>query len=301
MRWKPGDWVFRRTLTGALRGVHRPDVTFWNERFAFVWTSPWPGHLAFRCSAGDLDSAACRVRVNAVRIQTRWLRASAAALCVLLLVVFPGLVGSERLLPSVPWLIPAVAVAWISTLVSFFRTHRRVHGTRPSFELALTNSLSPISLIGAPMGIAIDTCATIHPVAAAHVLCGRDEFARIARLWHFDADSLRPQIERLADQRGVNLLMPPTDVEPGVSQYCVRCHATFTEAARFCADCTCVALAPLKSADRSVECAPRHDNKGTPSTAGALSDMRGHDRVRHHSRSRKRARHTRRNDHRQAS
>lgn len=301
VRWKPGDWVFRRTFTGAVRGIHQPDVTFWNERFAFVWTSPWPGHLAFRCCAGDLDSAACRVRVDDVYVQTRWLRASSVALCVLLMVVFPALVLGEWLLPSLPWLVPSVMVAWIITLVSFFRSHRRVRDARPSLELALTNSLSPLSLLAAPTGIAVDTCATLHPVAAAHALCDTDEFVRIARLWHFDAESLRPQIERLADRRGVRVLTPPSEVEPGVSRYCVRCHATFTDAASFCADCRNVPLAPLNSGHGPVECAPRHDNKGTPSSVGAGPDVRDRVRVRRHGRSRTRARYARRNHHRQAS
>jgi hypothetical protein len=294
VRWKPGDWVFRRTLTGAIRGIHRPDVTFWNERFAFVWTSPWPGHLAWRCSGTNTDGDTCRMRVQDAHVHTRWLRASAFALWLLLLVVFPVLVLSERFLLSLPWLVPAVIVAWLSTLGSFFRT-------RPSLELALTNSLSPVSLIAAPVAISIDTCSTTHPAIAAHVLCGTDEFVRIARLWHFDAESFRPQIDRLAAERGVTLLTPPADVEPGVSQYCARCHATFTDAARFCADCMCVALTPLNSASRSVECAPRYDNEGIPTTVDAVPDVRVPARERRHGRSSTRARHARRNHRHQAS
>ena len=294
VRWKPGDWVFRRTLTGAIRGINRPDVTFWNERFAFVWTSPWPGHLALRCSGTNTDADTCRVRVRDAHVHTRWLRASAFALWLLLLVVFPVLVLSERFLLSLPWLVPAVIVVWTSTLVSFFRT-------RPSLELGLTNSLSPVSLIAAPVAISIDRCSTTHPVIAAHVLCDTDEFVRIARLWHFDAESLRPQIDQLARERGVALLAPPADVEPGVSQYCARCHATFTDAARFCADCIFVELTPLNSASRSVECAPRYDNKGTPTTVGAAPDVRVYVRERQHSRSSRRARDARRNHRHQAS
>ena len=290
VRWKPGDWVFRRTLTGRIRGVDRPDITFWNERFAFVWISPWPGPLPFRCSGINTDVNGCRIRVQDAHLHTRWLRVSAFALGVLLLVVFPVLVLSERFLPSLPWLVPAVLVAWISTVVLFFRT-------RPSLELALTNLLSPVSLIGSSVAISIDTCSTIHPVIAAHVLCDTDEFVRIGRLWHFDAQSFRPQIDQLARARGVTLLTPPADVEPGVSQYCVRCHATFTDAARFCADCKFVALAPLNSAGRSVECAPRYDNKGTPTTVDAVPDVRVCARERQHVRSSTRARHARR-DHR---
>lgn len=302
VRWAPGEWVFRRTRGNASRGVDRPDVAFWNERFAFVWASWWPGDVVIRCSGRDLNVEACRARLIHVDVSTRWLRRFAAALFLLLLFVFPLLVLSDRLLAWLFWLLGAALLAWGGTLLLFFRTYRRVYAHTPSLEVALTKVLSPLSLAVAPLTISIDASRNTHPVIAAHVLCDDEEFLRVARVWHADSEELRGNIERLAYERGVaeRLLAPPLDVEPGVSQYCPRCHATYKDGAKRCADCPHVRLTPLKSGAGDLELALSNDQQTTTPGAGALPD-RGDARGRSRRSSRGGARDTRRNDHRQAS
>ena len=240
VRWRPGDWVFRRTAFGPVTGVNTPDVTFWNDRLAFVWTSPWPAAIVRRFSGTGMQP----LPPLAGHL---WLRLSAATLFLLLLVVFPVLALTDRVLPSALPLAAAVLLAWISTFVAFVLTYRRVHGGRPSLELWLTNLLSPVSLARAPQVVALDVAADRHPLIAAAALCADDEFLRIARLFHFDDAALRETIERLAEERGVQrlLLAAPNGAEAGVTRFCRRCHATFKEAAQVCADCQTVELIPL--------------------------------------------------------
>lgn len=254
-RWRPGDWIFRRGAGGTMVGIDRPDVTFWNERFAFVRTSPWPGDVTLRLSGDDFDANSLRVRVENVRRDTRALRMSAIALSVVLLVVFPALILTERLLPWLPWLLGAVAFTWIATLTLFPRAYRRVHGCAPKIELWLTHALSPISLISAPVSVALDVSPQTHPLAAARVLCGDDEFLRIARVWHYDSADARPHVRAFVAARDLEdrLNAEPPNPEAGVSRFCPRCHATFRTAATHCADCPGVTLAPLQNADPHLE------------------------------------------------
>lgn len=240
VRWKPGQWVFRRTPSGRVEGVNAPDVTFWNERVAFVWTSPWPAMDVRRFSGTDLQPPPPLVGVA-------WLRLSSAALFLLLLVVFPALAITARLLPWVIHLAAAVVVAWISAFIAFVRSYRRLHGGGPPLELWLMHLLSPVSLARAPQIVSIDVSSATHPVAAAEALCADEEFLRIARLFHFDEPELRGTIEEMADRRGVKerLLTPPSAAEAGVTRFCRRCHATFKDAAQVCVDCGDVELTAL--------------------------------------------------------
>ena len=303
VRWRPGDWVFRRTMRRTVCGVASPDVTFMAERFAFVWTSAWPADVALRCRGDGMDAAAFSASLTDIRHQTRWLRASAASLFVALLVAFPALVLSDRLLPLLLVFAAAVLLTWGNTLLAFFRTYRRVHGERPPVETWLTHALSPVSLISAPSVVMLDTLRDSHPVAAARVLCGDQEFLRIARLWHFDAPARRADIERLAADRGLltELLAPPRVTEPGVSCFCPRCHATYVTGALTCADCAGIALSLLKTAEFSVESAPRNDHHTLSSRPSGLNYVRSRDRGHSDGRSRRRSRHPRRDHRRKAS
>ena len=303
VRWRPGDWIFRRTMRRAVCGVASPDVTFMNERFAFVWTSPWPAEVALRCRGDAMDAVAFATRFAEVRRQTRWLRASATALFIALLVAFPALVLSDRLLPLVRVFAAAVLLTWANTLVAFLRTYRRVHGARPSMETWLTHALSPVSLVSAPSVVMLDTLRDSHPVVAARALCGAQEFLRIARLWHFDAPARRGDIERLAAERGLltELVSPPRVTEPGVSCFCPRCHGTYVIGARTCADCAGIALLVLKTAESSVESATRNDHHTTSSRQSGLKDVRSRDHGHSDGRSRRRSRHPHRAHRRKAS
>ena len=303
VRWRPGDWVFRRTMRRAVCGVASPDLTFMAERFAFVWTSIWPADVALRCRGDAMDGAAFSATFATVGQQTRWLRASAASLFIALLVAFPLLVLSDRLLPLLPMFAAAVFLTWTNALLAFFRTYRRVHGERPPMETWLTHALSPVSLISAPTVVMLDVFRDSHPVAAASVLCSDREFLRIARLWHFDAPARRGDIERLAADRGLlsEILSPPRVNEPGVSCFCPRCHATYVSGALICADCVGVALSVLKTAESSVESAVRNDQQTTSSRPSGIPYVRSRDGGHSDRRSRQRPRHPRGSHRRKAS
>jgi hypothetical protein len=238
-RWRPGDWVFRRSIDDETRGIDRPDVTFWNERFAFVWTSPWPADLSLRCAGTSFDVEACQARIDEVRHHSRGLRTAATALFVLLLVCFPFLVATERLLPWLPVFLGALIPAWAATLWMFRRTYRRVHGTPPPLEEQLAHALSPLTLVRGPRTVALQAAAGVHPVAAAGVLCTDDEFLRIARLCHYDSAADRAAIETVVESRGLTRAFqaPPAPDDPALCRYCPRCHAAYLQGATECADC----------------------------------------------------------------
>jgi hypothetical protein len=293
VRCRPGEWIFRRSARRTMCGVNRPDVTFWNERFGFVWTSAWPVDIAVRCSGDDLGAERCRARLDAVTRETRLLRIAAAILFILLLVLFPLLILVERLLPLLLPFAAAVTAGWGATLVLFFRSYRRVHNRRPPLETWLTQALSPIALIASPGAVLVNALEDAHPVAVASVMCPEPEFLRIARLCHFDAPGARLGIERLAASRGLaeTLTAPPKIVDAGISHYCRRCHATYVGRADTCIDCPGVMLSPLKTAKTSVESSVRNADPTISRTSGPHDirlDARGH----LDGRTRQRTRHT---------
>ncbi|HXW08578.1 MAG TPA: hypothetical protein VD833_25330 [Vicinamibacterales bacterium] len=261
VRWRPGDWVFRPSAAGRLAGVSEPDVTFLDGRFAFVWTTMLPWRAAHVCNGGAFD-ARSRTRLKGVGAQLGWVRAFATGLFVVVLVVFPALVLTERFPPSIPLLAPGFVVCWAGTLATFFAAHRRVHGCAPKLESWLLLALSPLSLIRAAHAVALTQAA--HPLLAAEALCADDEFLRIARLWHFDVPQGRAEIEALVSSRGLRarLIAPPVVAEPGLALYCPRCHATFTQGATQCADCPGVALTPLPRTVLPESAPPRASRLG---------------------------------------
>ena len=303
VRWRPGDWVFRRTGRRTFSATNHADVTFLNERFAFAWTSVWPADPAFRAAGDNLDVESCRARVAAALRQTRGLRASATALFLLLLVAFPVLIVSARLLSLVLPFVALVLLAWGSTLLAFFRSYRRVHGARPPLEIWLTHALSPLSLIGSPAAVVVDALSDVHPVAVAGALCGDEEFLRVARPWHVDSAVFREKIAQIAARRGLEeaLTAPPPIVEQGVTQFCRRCHATYLAEAVSCADCRGMSLSSLQTSRLLLESSPRNDDQQTICRTGGPHDVRTGDRRHAHRRARRRPGHTRRGHRRQAS
>jgi hypothetical protein len=247
VRWQRGDWVFRTRSGGSIEGVSEPDITFLDGRLGFVWTSLLPYQSVHVFTGSSLDRERCRIELMRLGGELVWLRAFSTGLFALVMLTFPLLVTTERLLPSLPLLLASFGVAWAGTLGAYFVAHRRVLGFRPPIESWLVLALSPVSLIRAPHVISMQVARFAHPVIAADALCGDEEFLRICRLWHFDAPDLRPLLYELAEGRGLleRLTAPPSSTEPEVSRYCERCHATFLAAATACADCEDVPLSPL--------------------------------------------------------
>lgn len=246
-RQRPGAWTLRARLLRGMSGIAGPDFALWGERFAFAWTPLLPWLPAFTFTGVDLRVAATRRRLEAISRDTRPLRIAAGVLFVWVMGVLPLLVLTGWFVPVLlPWLIVG-STAWIITLVRFFAAHRRVHGRGPTPDLWLALTLSPLSLMRAPTAVAYDAARASHPVAAAAVLCGDAEFLRIARLWYFDNAAIRPGIEEAARARGLagRLLTGPAAWEPGVTQFCPRCHGTYTDRAAGCTECPEVPLQPL--------------------------------------------------------
>jgi hypothetical protein len=250
VRWQRGDWVFRTTGDGRVKGVSEPDITFLDGRLGFVWTSLLPFRTVHVFPGSSLERRRCRVELLRLRRELAWLRGLATALFAVVMLAFPALVLMERLLPSLPLLLAGFGIAWAGTLAAYFVAHRRVLGFRPPVESWLVLALSPVSLIRAPHVISMQVARFAHPAVAADALCADQEFLRICRLWHFDAPDLRPSLHQLAAKRGLReqLTAPPAITEPAVSLYCERCHATFMAAATVCAGCEEVPLTPLPSA-----------------------------------------------------
>jgi hypothetical protein len=241
-----GGWTIRGR-TGRMRGVRGPDFQLFGGRVELAWTPVLPWHLAFAVGGADCSVKAARVRLDEVHRDLRWLRVASAVLFAWLMIVFPLLVVTETLLPVIRvWLAIAIG-AWAIALPLFIRSYRKVHGRPPAFETWLTVALSPISLMRAPSAVTLSAASRLHPVAAAAVLCDDDELSRIARLVHYDCVGDRAQIEAAMRQRRVldRLTAGPASWEPGVSQFCPRCHSTYTSAAMGCGDCDGVTLRSL--------------------------------------------------------
>jgi hypothetical protein len=252
VRVRPGDWLFRRGLSGTVRGVGEPDAQFLGGSLAFSWTSLLPWRAVYVVSGARLESRALDDRLIQTGRARRLVAAAASALFVLVLIVFPALAMTNRLLPVLPWFVPTVALLWLATFVAFLRTYRRARGTRPPIEVWLTHALSPLSLIRSPAVATLPALADVHPVAAASALCDADEFLRIARLWHYDAEGDRLPIERLARARGLlaALTAPPAAAD-GATFFCPRCHATYLAQRTDCRDCDDVPLRALTTAPAS--------------------------------------------------
>jgi hypothetical protein len=230
-----------------MRGVSEPDAQFLNGGLAFSWTALLPWSAAYvvsgaRLTAGGIDGNVARL-VRARRLLT----VVASALFALVLLAFPALILTNTLLPVLPILILAIALFWLSTFTAFLITYRRIHGRRPPMETWLTQALSPLSLIRSPLVASVRAIADAHPVAAAAALCDDDEFLRIARLWHYDAEPDRAAIDQLAKSRGLlnNLHAPPAAPDAGATAFCPRCHATYLPQRSECRDCDDVLLLPL--------------------------------------------------------
>jgi hypothetical protein len=246
-RQRQGQWTMRQGLLKPMRGFGGPDFQIFDGSEGFIWTPLLPWHRAYAFSGDDFDVQRARLRFDDIRADTRWLAGAATALFAWVMVLVPMLILTERLAPVLmSWSVVAIAL-WLGTLVSFFTTYRAVHDARPRLEVWLTISLSPITLMRAAHAVRFRAAEHLHPVTAAAVLCGDDEFVTIARCWSFDRTELRSRIEAIAKGRGLleRLTAGPENWEAGVSQYCPRCHSTYRAAATRCQDCPALELLPL--------------------------------------------------------
>lgn len=256
------EWWFRGSRPGRMRATSTPDAEFLNGRFACVWLPLWPWHAAFAAAGDDLglelesdpdldlDLDRARKQLEALRDHTRYLLWAVTTLFVLLLVILPLLVATDRLLGSLMVWGPLTLVAWAAALVAFVRAHRLVHARFVPWELMLTVGLSPLSLIRARAVVLQRALHGLHPMTAAGLLCDDDEFLRVARLWWYDAPDRRDAITRIARTRSldIRLTQPPAPGEPHLTKYCPRCQATYAAFAEHCRDCPQVPLSPLSQA-----------------------------------------------------
>ena len=249
VRLPQGAWILRAGARNRVVGAAAPDLPLFGDRVALSWTSflPWRRAQIFSGTAPDVAEATRRLAE--IDRHTRWLHVLCGVLFVWIMGGLTILVATDRLLSVLlPWAAggaASIVAAFIASVVSY----TRIHGKRPPIEVWLTLALSPVSLMRAPVSVSVDAASSLHPLAAAAVLCTDAEFLRIARLWYFDSHDLRAAIDGLVRSRGLadRLLAGPAAWEPGVAQFCPRCHGTYTAGARQCPDCGDVALHPLHS------------------------------------------------------
>jgi hypothetical protein len=243
------EWWFRGGRPGRMRATSNPDAEFLDGRFACVWLPSWPWRIAFAAAGDDLDLDRARTRLDALRRHTRHLLWAVSTLFLLLLVVLPLLVMSDRFLGSLHVWLPLTLIAWVATLITFVQAHRRVHARGVPLELMLTVGLSPLSLIRGRVAVLQHALHGLHPLAAAGLLCDDDEFVRVARLWWYDAPDRREAIGRIARTRSLEarLTETPAPDEPHLTKYCPRCQATYADFAGDCRDCPQVPLSRLSN------------------------------------------------------
>ena len=241
------EWWFRGSRPGRMRATSTPDAEFLNGKFACVWLPVWPWHVAFAAAGDDLDLDGARTRLDALRQLTHHLLWAVSTLFVLLLVILPLLVATDRLLGTLRLWGPLTLIAWAAALVAFVRAHRRVHARGVPWESMLMVGLSPLSLIRARVVVLQRALHGLHPMAAAGLLCDDDEFVRVARLWWYDAPERREAIARIARTRSLEarITEPPVPGEPHLTKYCPRCQATYASFAEHCRDCPQVPLSGL--------------------------------------------------------
>jgi hypothetical protein len=244
-----GEWWFRGSSPGSMRATSTPDAEFLNGRFACVWLPLLPWHAAFAAAeAGtDLDLDRARTHLKTLQRHTHHLLWAVCTLFVLLLVILPLLVATDRF-PGTLWAWgPLTVISWAAALITFIRAHRHVHARGVPMELMLTVGLSPLSLIRARVVVLQRALHTLHPLTAAGLLCDDHEFLRVARLWWYDAPDQRDAIKRIARTRSLDarLTEPPTASEPHLTKYCPRCQATYATFAEQCRDCPQVPLSSL--------------------------------------------------------
>lgn len=241
------EWWFRGSRPGRMRATSSPDAEFLDGKFACVWLPLWPWHVAFAAAGEDLDLDRARTHLDALRHSTRHSLWAVCALFILLLVVLPLLVMTDRLLGSLHLWGPVTAIAWAAALITFIRVHRRVHARGVPLELMLTVGLSPLSLIRGRVVILQRALHGLHPITAAGLLCDDDEFVRVAKLWWYDAPERREAITRIARTRSLEarLTAQPAPGEPHLTKYCPRCQATYATFAEHCRDCPHVPLSRL--------------------------------------------------------
>jgi hypothetical protein len=246
------EWWFRGSRPGRMRASSNPDAEFLDGKFACVWLPLWPWHAAFAAAGDDLDLDRlnldrARKDLDALHQRTRHLLWAVCALFVLLLVILPLLVATDRFLGMLFVWGPLTLVAWAAALITFVRAHRHVHARGVPWEMMLTVGLSPLSLIRGRTAVLQRALQGLHPMTAAALLCDDDEFVRVARLWWYDAPDRRDAITRLARTRSLEarLTEPPAPGEPHLTKYCPRCQATYAAFADHCRDCPQVPLSPL--------------------------------------------------------
>jgi hypothetical protein len=249
VRQQRGHWTLRRGLRGRMRVFAGPDIQLLGERIGFAWTPVLPWRAAYWFAGADHSLKTARRRLDAINQHLRWLKVACGALFVWVMVLLPTLIVSGWLLPVLYRWIAIGAALWLLALIQFFRAHKRIRQTAPPFEMWLMMTLSPLSLMRAPLAISLPAAADLHPLAATSVLCDDTEFLRMARLWYFDLVADRPVVERIVAERGLagRLLSGPDAWDDGLSQFCPRCHATYLDAATGCHDCHGITLKPLAS------------------------------------------------------
>lgn len=198
-----------------------------------------------------MDVGTAAKRLEEFHVHARFVAVLACLQLLLLFGVTPWLFsryGSRAI-----WMVLAsVATASVAITIEFWILHKLFYPKAGDTRLtsAVTILFSPISAIRALDAIGRDLLAGFHPVAAAAVVCGEDEFAAVAgahlrhlkfgpdpRTWY--SEKTKEGILRLIARKGLdnNKLLGPPDRQEECSFYCPLCLAQYLASSAVCADC----------------------------------------------------------------
>jgi hypothetical protein len=223
--------------------------------------------------AASLDVRAAAAEAMRFRADTRVLRVLCVAFWLYLFVLCPALTTAFGL----QWLLIPLALAGllfhVSTVIVFFRTHRRLLPDERSSRLehVFKMALCPPMAVRAVDAVTAHALARFHPIAVAFALAPPAEAAAFTGLYLRDLRHPMPTaldgaaaeiesdyrqrlivcVERLLGARGVDvrtLVAPPQSTDVGDRAYCPRCLGLFTVEGGICPDCVGIHLTPIAHA-----------------------------------------------------
>ena len=252
--WGPAVWK-----RGAVLGPGR----------SLFWASPFPP-LGRLYRAGDwgwaeaksLRTLDLRERYEALKKSGFWLSVLGNILFVYVFILWPWLVGRFELSAfNIPLLLGVFALNMGSAL-----TYRHVHKKYFPQKAGERTALFLQSLLLPTVGIRLrdrlsrSLAEGIHPLAAAKVLCGEDDFKRLARRAWMEAlhpipEERNPgprwtqQLEAWFRDQGLDpaeLAAPIRTDAASARSYCPRCEVESRLESGSCPDCPGIALRPIK-------------------------------------------------------
>lgn len=212
---------------------------------------------------GAFDVEEAGKKLSAIGERGFGLRVLCNAQFAYLFIVAPALVWSYGVLQVI---IPIAVGMWLMAAVVAgvcWRLHKSMYPRAGEERVgaAAKMVLCPPLAVRATDILASQLLAGYHPLAVAHLLCGRRDFERLAKQVLLDLrypmalepveevggateewyrETLREISEQFVAAHGVDtadLLKPPSQQDTSSGSFCPRCHAEYAMAAGECSDC----------------------------------------------------------------